>query len=100
MNGVSANFIASKTWNKSIYQIFIYLENQYLQHNIFKSHELLCHQVGTEPETSSIRKIHHGLGEGERDPKHVCFLHRISGKKTVQIQSIAQSFKQLAVACQ
>lgn len=54
----------------------------YLQENILKRHLPTCHQVGTKPETGSVGKIHHCLGEGECDSKDVCFLQRVSEKKT------------------
>lgn len=38
---------------------------QYLQQNIRKVHEPVCHQVGTKSETGSIGKIHHCLGDGK-----------------------------------
>ena len=73
---------------------------EYLQQNIFKSHEFSGHQVGAKPETSSIGKIHHGLCEGKRDPEDVCLLQSISGRQTIQSHPIAQLFRQLAVGWQ
>lgn len=38
---------------------------RYLQQNIRKLHEPVGHQVGTKPETASVGKIHHCLGDGK-----------------------------------
>lgn len=57
---------------------------QYSQKNILKVHELICHQVGTKPETASIGKIHHCLGDRKWDPEDVCFPQRVSEKKTLR----------------
>ena len=54
----------------------------YLQENILKLHDALCHQVGTKPETASIGEIHHCLGEGKCNSKDMCFPQRVSEKKT------------------
>lgn len=74
-------FFLSSPWSESRAEIETW--SPYLQENILKVHVAMLYQVGTKPETGSVRKIHHCLGDGKSDSKDVCLPQRVTEKKTL-----------------